>query len=230
MLQCKEIIKIFKGPDPKIPIAPLQGLELELKDNEIISIFGPSGSGKSTLLNILYGVYSVDSGIIMFNGEIIGNINKKIDPKSPNTLFSYFIQDFRKILFPKITVKENLHLKCDILKINSNLINEKINKVLTQVNLIGKINHKVENLSIGEQQRLALALTIINEPALLLVDEPTSNLDSVTANKIINHLISIVRENPKISCIITTHDMKIANLTDRSVSLEKGRLVPMNQK
>lgn len=217
LLTVKDLYKTFKIPQAE-DIKVLQGISLDVDPGEFIAIMGPSGSGKSTLLNIIGSIEEYEDGLVS-----IDNLNLKItNPvETRRAKTSIIYQDFN--LLPYLSALENVMIPFMLSGGNEILAREKAEILLERVGLKHRMNHLPDDLSGGEQQRVAIARAMINDPKILLADEPTGNLDSKTGSSIINLFKEIISEK-NLSVILVTHDVGIAQKTDRILILREGQL------
>jgi lipoprotein-releasing system ATP-binding protein len=194
----------------------LKDFNLEINQGESISIVGNSGSGKSTLLNILGGIDKISSGEIIFDGLNLNNLNEKqlTEFRAKNLGFVYqfhhLLQDF--------TALENVCMPLFIQKIDKKTAEKKAKNILKKVGLKDKFNNFPNELSGGQRQRVAIARALVSNPKLVLADEPTGNLDSENAQKVMDLLLELQKENNS-SLVIVTHDKNLSQKTDRVVKI-----------
>ena len=222
VLKLQKVTKIFggKGDVPLVEI--FNGMDFSVKTNEVVGLFSPSGSGKTTFLQIAGLLDSKFSGDIYINGSIVDAKNdfqtSRVRRKNIGFVFQFhhLIQEFsalENIIFPllfdgiqkKIAVKKGKHL-------------------LEKVGLGKRMDNRPAELSGGEQQRVAICRAIINEPALLLADEPTGNLDQSTTSKVMSFLIELIKEH-NISAIIASHNPKMSKLVDKNAKISDGKIL-----
>ena len=219
ILQVKNLNKVF-GEEVKTQV--LFDLNLEIKTGEFMSLIGPSGSGKSTFLNILGALERPTSGEIIFEGKNINLLNDKELAMFRNQYLGYIFQFH--YLFPEFTALENVLLPRLINNPDKTPeIIKKAEKLLALVELSGFEDRKINKLSGGQQQRVAIARSFINDPKIILADEPTGALDTTTSRSV----MKLMREYNKESgttFIIVTHDRNIAQNTDRIVELVDGKI------
>lgn len=220
ILELKNINKTYKGTSETLHI--LKDLDLVINEGEFVSIIGKSGSGKSTLLNVIGLLDSIDDGEIYIHGEKVDRTNhQKIDLLKNRDIG--FVFQFHYLL-PEFTALENVMLPALLNNFNDKKnIEEKAKKILDSVGLKERYNHKPNQLSGGEKQRVAIARALINDPKIILADEPTGNLDEETSNEIHNLFRKINRENNQ-TIIVVTHSRELANITDKKYSVKNGKL------
>ena len=220
ILELKNIKKTYKGTSETLHI--LKDLDLVINEGEFVSIIGKSGSGKSTLLNVIGLLDSIDEGEIYIHGEKVDRTNhQKIDLLKNRDIG--FVFQFHYLL-PEFTALENVMLPALLNNFNDKKnIEEKAKKILDSVGLKERYNHKPNQLSGGEKQRVAIARALINDPKIILADEPTGNLDEETSNEIHNLFRKINRENNQ-TIIVVTHSRELANITDKRYSVKNGKL------
>ena len=220
ILELKNINKTYKGTSETLHI--LKDLDLVINEGEFVSIIGKSGSGKSTLLNVIGLLDSIDDGEIYIHGEKVDRTNhQKIDLLKNRDIG--FVFQFHYLL-PEFTALENVMLPALLNNFNNKKnIEEKAKKILDSVGLKERYSHKPNQLSGGEKQRVAIARALINDPKIILADEPTGNLDEETSNEIHNLFRKINRENNQ-TIIVVTHSRELANITDKRYSVKNGKL------
>jgi ABC-type lipoprotein export system ATPase subunit len=201
----------------------LKGIDLNIKNNEFLAIQGPSGAGKSTLLHILGGLDCPTRGEALFEGVNIYNLSESERALFRNRKIGFVFQFYH--LLPELSALENVFLP-RLLKSwwEKTEAADYARSLLGNLGLMGRLHHRPNELSGGEQQRVAIARAMINEPEVLLCDEPTGNLDSENGKNILNLLKKINREG-KATVVLVTHDKDIAAVADRVVYLKDGVLV-----
>jgi len=200
----------------------LKGIDLEVKKGEIISIVGPSGAGKTTFLQILGTLNKPDNGQILFNNYDILGLKEKELAKFRNNSIGFVFQ-FHHLL-PEFTALENVCIPAFIAKVNRNKAESKAKELLTFLNLTDRLNHKPNELSGGEQQRVAVARALINNPDIVLADEPSGNLDSKNKQEL-HELFFKLRDKYRQTFVIVTHDETLSKMTDRKLTIIDGRFL-----
>ena len=203
----------------------LDNVSLDVKKGEIVSIVGPSGAGKTTLLHILSTLDKaddVDQYNLSLNKIEIINLNENNISKFRNTQIGFVFQ-FHELL-PEFTAIENVCIPGMIKGDKTDIINKKAKKLFKSLDILHIKNQKPSELSGGEQQRVAVARALINEPSILFADEPSGNLDSKSANKL-HELFFELRDRLNLTIVIVTHNKKLADMADRKLNLVDGKWV-----
>jgi lipoprotein-releasing system ATP-binding protein len=200
----------------------LKGVDLEIKQGEVVSIVGSSGAGKTTLLTILGTLDRPDKGEVIINGEIVSGLNDKKLAAFRNKNIGFVFQ-FHQLL-PEFTALENVIIPALIGKKNKKEAEKKAEELLELFNLKERIHHKPSELSGGEQQRVAVARALINGPSVVFADEPSGNLDSANAKEL-HSLFFKLRDQFKQTFVIVTHNSELAQMADRMLSMKDGRMV-----
>lgn len=219
-LQLKNIRKTYRSGDKTITI--LNGLDLTVKEGEMIAIKGESGVGKTTLLHIIGSIEKADAGSVVFDGKTVNKLNGgKLDEFRKKTV-GFIFQFFH--LLPEFTALENVMMPLLISGYSKQDAREKAVKLLLRVGLKNRAEHLPAKMSGGEQQRVAAARALAISPRLLLADEPTGNLDPKTGVEVFNLLRGLHAEEKRIT-IVATHNSEIAEMCDKIYILRKGKLV-----
>lgn len=216
MLVAQGITKSFG----KLPI--LKGVDLCVKKGEIISIVGPSGAGKSTLLHIIGSLSQPDGGSIKIKGVDLFKLSSSKLSAFRNQNIGFIFQ-FHHLL-PEFTALENVCIPALIAKKGKKESEQKALGLLEMLGLAHRVHHKPAELSGGEQQRVAVARALINDPAIILADEPSGNLDSESASAL-NQLFVDLRERLNQTFIIVTHNETLANIADRKIRMKDGMIL-----
>ncbi|GCF07004.1 ABC transporter ATP-binding protein [Dictyobacter arantiisoli] len=217
---CDNLIKIYKAGE--LETVALQGLDLDVYQGEMISIVGASGSGKSTLLNILGGLDVPSAGRITVAGHDLSRLNEEDRASYRRQIIGYVWQQSGRNLLPDMTIEENLILPQMLNGISAGRSKRRAHELLELIGLATHARRKPVHLSGGQQQRVAIAVALANQPALLLADEPTGELDSTTTQEIIAFFRSI-NQKLGVTIIIVTHDIAVATQVDRTIAIRDGR-------
>jgi ABC-type lipoprotein export system ATPase subunit len=199
----------------------LRGVDVEIARGDFVALRGASGTGKSTLLHLIGGLDTPNAGEIIFRGQKLSGFSEGKLTEFRNRSVGFVFQAYH--LLPELTALENVCLTARIARIPAGDAEKRARELLGRVGLAGRIDHKPSELSGGEQQRVAIARALINEPELLLADEPTGNLDSKTGIEIIE-LLKSIRAEKNMTLVIATHDEKVAAHAERVIQLEDGRI------
>ena len=216
MIKAKGITKSYGS------LQVLKGVDFEVKAGEIVSIVGKSGAGKSTLLHILGTLDTPDEGIIEIAGDQIPTSNSKKLADFRNTHIGFVFQ-FHHLL-PEFTALENVSIPGFIKRDPEAKVRARAKELLNYLGLSGRLDHKPTQLSGGEQQRVAVARALINDPAIVFADEPTGNLDS-TSSQELHQLLFKLREDFNQTFVIVTHNEALAGMSDRRVEMKDGVLI-----
>ena len=220
VLQANSVSKVYK--DAGNEVAVLSGLNFTLHRGEQLAIIGSSGSGKSTLLNILGGLDEPSEGEVLVNGRDLHAGNETQRAKTRNQTLG-FVYQFHHLL-PEFTALENVAMPLLMRNLPLDEVKSEAHDVLTAVGLAHRTSHKPAQLSGGERQRVAIARALIGKPAVVLMDEPTGNLDRTTAGSV-QELIDGLNQDHGIAFALVTHDPELAHRTGRVLELIDGRLV-----
>ena len=200
----------------------LKGVDLHIKKGEIVSIVGASGAGKTTLLQILGTLDGFDSGALTINDQQIALLNKKQLASFRNTSLGFIFQ-FHQLL-PEFTALENVCIPGFIKKTNKADVEKRAKELLAFLGLTSRENHKPNELSGGEQQRVAVARALINNPAIILADEPSGNLDTESAENL-HDLFFKLRDEFGQTFVIVTHNKDLAAMADRKLTMQDGTII-----
>ena len=220
MLKFQSVSKSFKGSNESIDV--VKNVEFLVKEGEFVAIVGPSGSGKSTLLGLAAGLDKPDQGKIHLDGVSLGDLSEDELANLRSTKVGFIFQNFQ--LLPNLTAIENVAIP---LMVSSNLSEKEIltksRDLLVSVHMEHRENHFPLQLSGGEEQRIAIARSFINDPKILFADEPTANLDTKNGN-IVMELLQKLNRDKGSTLIVVTHDHSVANLADRILEMKDGEL------
>jgi len=213
----KDLIRVYRLGS--LEVQALRGLSMEVKEGEMVSIIGPSGSGKTTLLNIVGGLDQATGGHVRVGDTTVTALQ-------PSQLVDYRRKTVGHVfqalnLIPTFTATENIELPMIALGVSGKRRTERVSELLNIVGLTDRAQHKPEELSGGEQQRVAIATALANDAPVLLADEPTGELDTLNAKIVVDYLLKVNRELGK-TVIMVTHDPSVARATDKILRIEDG--------
>ena len=217
LLKAVSLFRSFNVGEAEVPV--LRGLSLSIKRNERLFLSGASGAGKSTLLYTLAGLERPDSGSVIIDGKSLYELSSTDQTIFRNEKIGYVFQNY--FLMPDLNAIENVNIP-SLIKGDDNL--DRAVDLLKKVGLGERLKHRPSELSGGEQQRVAIARSLINDPEIIFADEPTGNLDSSTGGGLMETLMKLVTETNK-TLIVVTHDPKLAELGDRQLVLADGQIM-----
>lgn len=222
IIEIYDIHKVYKIGD--LGVNALNGVSLKIDKGEFVSIMGASGSGKSTFMNILGCLDVATKGRYLFHGKDVSRLDKNRLAEIRNKELGFVFQSYN--LLPRTTAIENVELPLiySSVSLNKNEIYERCRHLLESVGLGKKINNEPTQLSGGEQQRVAIARALVNNPSVILADEPTGNLDSKTSVEIMKNFVEL-NKSKKITIILVTHEPDIAKYSKRKIVFKDGKII-----
>ncbi len=218
IISCDNLVKIYKTDE--IEVVALQGLDLEVRRGELMAIVGNSGSGKSTLLNMLGGLDKPSAGSLYIDGRNLLKFTEKDYIDYKRNVVGFVWQNNARNLIPYLTAEQNVEMPM-LLKKQSER-KKRAQELLKKVGLEHRMNSRLDQMSGGEQQRVAIAIALANKPKILLADEPTGSVDTKTSNAILN-IFKELNRSENVTIVIVTHDVKLAKHIDRVVAIRDGR-------
>lgn len=213
----KDLIKIYRLGN--VEVQALRGLNMDVKEGEIVAIVGPSGSGKTTLLNIVGGLDQATGGYVQVGDIVVTALHTSQLVDYRRKTVGHIFQALN--LIPTLTAAENVELPMIALGVPRENRAKRVKELLEIVGLTERAHHKPEELSGGEQQRVAIAAAMANDPPVLLADEPTGELDTANAKIVVNYLVKVNKELGK-TIVMVTHDPSVARAADRILRIEDG--------
>jgi len=226
-LRVEDVVKDY--PSGETTLRVLKGITLEIEPAKITAIVGPSGAGKSTLLHILGFLDRPTSGDVYYRGRWLSDLDKKEQARTRNSHFGFVFQMYH--LLPELTARENTLLPLMIRHStgewlgNRGALHEKGRALLARLGLAERLHHLPSQLSGGERQRVAIARALANDPALILADEPTGNLDSRTGHDVME-VLHAARKRTGATLVLVTHNLEICEGCDRHVKIHDGKILP----
>ncbi len=218
MIRCENLVKIYKTDE--VEVVALQGLDLDVKKGELMAIVGNSGSGKSTLLNMLGGLDRPSAGSLYIDGKNLLKFSDRDYMQYKRETVGFVWQNNARNLIPYLTAQQNVEMP--MILSSKKERKARAAQLLEKVGLSHRKNSRLDQMSGGEQQRVAIAIALANNPRLLLADEPTGSVDTKTSNMILD-IFKELNKSEGITVVIVTHDVKLANHIDRVVAIRDGR-------
>jgi putative ABC transport system ATP-binding protein len=223
LIHCDKLVKIYKLGE--VEVMALRGLDLTVKNGEFLAVLGPSGCGKTTLLQIIGGLATATSGSVVVDGMDMGHGHDGARTHFRQTKIGFVFQRFN--LLPFLSASDNVRLAMQIRGEKIAAYEEKVQEIMRLVGLEKRMHNRPNQLSQGEQQRVAIARALITEPAILLADEPTGNLDSANSERILNLMRKLNQELGQ-TILMITHDTAAASYATRRVRMLDGIIVDQN--
>jgi putative ABC transport system ATP-binding protein len=220
MIQCRGISKSYRKGSTVV--TPLEALDLDVPRGEFLALMGPSGSGKTTLLNLLSGIDSPSEGSLVIAGTELAKLSRRELTKWRAAHVGYIFQLYH--LVPVLSAFENVELPLLLAPMSKKDRHARVTAALELVGLADRMHHTPSELSGGQEQRVAIARALVADPALLVADEPTGDLDRESATRILDLLRQLAAEHGK-TIVMVTHDPRAAAAAHRTLHLEKGQLL-----
>ncbi len=219
MIKMENIRKVYNTG--KIEVEALRGIDLHIRKSDFVTVIGPSGSGKSTLMNIMGCLDKPTTGEYKLNGQNVKNMNDNELSELRNKEIGFVFQNFN--LLPYASAYENVEMPLLFAGIGGKKRKEKVEYILNKVALGDRMDHKPNELSGGQKQRVAIARALVNDPNIILADEPTGNLDSKSGREIMELFVDLWKEGNTI--IMITHDLRAKDYTDNFVNITDGCII-----
>ncbi len=220
MIECRNLTREYRKGETAI--RPLDGLDLDVPAGDFLALMGPSGSGKTTLLNLIAGIDSPTGGTLTIEGVDIGSLSRNKLAAWRSGHVGYVFQLYN--LVPVLTAYENVELPLLLHKLSRSDRHSMVQSALERVGIADRADHFPRQLSGGQEQRVAIARAIVTDPAILVADEPTGDLDKASAHAVMSLLQGLNRDTGK-TVIMVTHDPKTTEYAKRTLHLDKGQLV-----
>ena len=219
MIELKQVTRTYRMGDQEIHA--LDNVDLSIGDGEFVAVVGPSGSGKSTLLHVVGGLDTPTGGQVVVDGQDLGQAGDRHLAVYRNRRTAFGFQTFN--LQPTYTALENVALPLVFARVLPRARRERAQAALEAVGLADRTTHKPTQMSGGERQRVAIARALVTDPAYILADEPTGNLDTATSREIVT-LLDQLHQDRSLTIILVTHDPEMAALADRQIALRDGQI------
>ncbi len=220
LIVCDNLVRIYAVAN--LEVVALQGLDLLVERGEFVALIGSSGSGKSTLLNILGGFDVPTAGRAVVAGHVLGSMGRRERTAYRRRVVGFVWQQTARNLFPYLTARQNVELPMTLNGSGRRQRTQRAGALLEQVGLAARADHRPEALSGGEQQRVAIAVALANDPAVLLADEPTGELDTTSAHEVFDLLRTVNRELGT-TIVVVTHDPLVSEQVSRVIAIRDGR-------
>ncbi len=220
IIQAQQVKKIYRNG--QLRVEALKNINLAVEAGEMIAIMGPSGCGKTTLLNCLSGLDSIDEGNIFIKGDNLRDLSDNERTAFRARHMGFIFQDFN--LLPVLSAVENVELPMLVAKVPGKKARKRALEMLERVGLSDRARHRPAELSGGQRQRVTIARALTNDPAIVWADEPTGNLDSETAQDILDLLYRLNREHGQ-TLVVVTHDVEVSKLANRIITMRDGYII-----
>ncbi len=219
-ISVRDVTKVYVEGANRLEV--LHGIDFDVEQGEVVMLMGPSGSGKTTLLSIMGCILRATSGSVQVAGREVAGLSERELPEIRLQHIGFVFQGFN--LFPTLTVGENVELALDLKRIRGDKAKQEARKLLEQVGLATKYDSFPSDISGGQKQRVAIARALAGSPGVILADEPTAALDSVTGRNVMEMIRGLARKHVR-GVVVVTHDSRITEFADRIVHMEDGRIV-----
>jgi putative ABC transport system ATP-binding protein len=223
-ISVRDVTKVYVEGANRIEV--LHGVNFDVEQGEVVMLMGPSGSGKTTLLSIMGCILRATSGSVQVAGREVANLSERELPEIRLQHIGFVFQGFN--LFPTLTVGENVELALDLKRIRGDKAKQEARRLLEQVGLATKYNSFPSDLSGGQKQRVAIARALAGSPGVILADEPTAALDSVSGRNVMEMMRELARKHGR-GVVVVTHDSRVTEFADRIVHMEDGCIATDNE-
>ena len=220
IIQAQQVKKVYRNG--QLRIEALNNITMEVEQGEMVAIMGPSGCGKTTLLNCLSGLDTIDEGEVFIKGDNLRDLSDNERTAYRARHMGFIFQDFN--LLPVLSAVENVELPMLVSGVPGRKARKRALEMLDRVGLSDRERHRPAELSGGQRQRVTIARALTNDPAIVWADEPTGNLDSETAEDIMNLICHLNRDNGQ-TFVIVTHDIEVGKLANRIITMRDGQIV-----
>ena len=222
IIQAQQVKKVYRNG--QLRIEALNNITMEVEKGEMVAIMGPSGCGKTTLLNCLSGLDTIDEGEVFIKGDNLRDLSDNERTAYRARHMGFIFQDFN--LLPVLSAVENVELPMLVSRVPGRKARKRALEMLDRVGLSDRGRHRPAELSGGQRQRVTIARALTNDPAIVWADEPTGNLDSETAEDIMNLICHLNRDNGQ-TFVIVTHDIEVGKLANRIITMRDGQIVDL---